>query len=96
VAEGEVGMVFAYSKEAVGRLERDLCAAQARIRELEAALADKDAALAAANCELQGIGLLARDSKISAETRGRELEDRAFLIEEVLAEVRTALTEVEK
>ena len=67
-----------------------------RIRELEADVARKDAALAAANCELQGIGLLARDSKISAETRGRELEDRAFLIEEVLAEVRTALTEVEK
>ena len=29
-------MVFAYSKEAVGRLERDVCAAKARIRELEA------------------------------------------------------------
>ena len=42
-------MVFAYSKEAVGRLERDVCAARARIRELEAALARKDAALAAAD-----------------------------------------------
>jgi len=31
-------MVFAYSKEAVGRLESDLCAAQARIRELETEL----------------------------------------------------------
>ena len=82
-------MVFAYSKEAVGRLERDVCAARARIRELEAALARKDAALAAVNTKLQD----AIDYHNAAEdTHANDTRELLKYIKAARALIATALT----